>query len=247
MERSEFIAVVSAALGRTAAPSVVNFDSPCGDVSDIAMLAETLRAELIENSANLVEPATVALEEGGWKVHRASTLEDVGGIVLSVCADSNVSTAVLTDHTILEDANLNAVLCKDGIDVALSRSLADGNVEEERRDQIESAKQRMFETDLSITGGDYVIAETGTLVVHPSKGVARLASLAPPIHIAVVHSNQLMPSLDDLFLLEHADLMAGDRASGMNLISGPSRTGDIEAQIVYGIHGPVEAHIVLVG
>lgn len=247
MERSEFIAVVSAALGRTSVPDVVNFDSLCGDSSDITTRAESLKTELIECSANLGESAAAALEQGGWKVHKVSTLEDVGSIVSSVCADSSISTAVLTDHSILEDANLNTVLGKDGIDVAFSVSLTDGNVEGEGRSLIESAKQRMFETDLGITGGDYVVAETGTLVVHPSRGIARLASLAPPIHIAVVHSNQLIPSLDDLFMLEQADLMAGNRASGMNLISGPSRTGDIEAQIVYGIHGPVEAHIILVG
>ena len=58
---------------------------------------------------------------------------------------------------------------------------------------------------------------------------------------------QVLPSLDELFLLEHVDLNSEDRHAAMNLISGPSRTGDIEATIVHGIHGPTETHIVLVG
>ena len=92
-----------------------------------------------------------------------------------------------------------------------------------------------------------LFAETGTLVIHPKKGVSRLTSLAPPVHITVMKHGQVLPSLDELFLLEHVDIHSGERHAAMNLISGPSRTGDIEATIVHGIHGPVETHIVLVG
>ena len=247
MDRKEFISVVSDSLGRTTAPEAVTFGGHRGIDSDVAKLAESVRSRIGENSAKLIETAMTALTDGGWQVHKVATVEDVGEIVSKICADSHVSTAVRTEHQILDDANMNSVLAKDGIDVFSSNSDRAGLEMEDRRNSVEAEKQRMFDTDVGITGGDYVIAETGTLVVHPGKGVARLASLAPPIHIAVAHSNQLLASLDDLFLLEHADLTDGNRASGMNLISGPSRTGDIEAQIVYGIHGPVEAHIVLVG
>ena len=247
MDRKEFISVVSDSLGRTAAPEAVSFDGHRGIDSDVAKRAESVRSRIVENSAKLIETAIAALTDGGWQVHNVATVEDVGEIVSKICTDSHVSTAVRTEHRILEDANINSVLAKDGIEVFSSNATREGLDTEERRTQIEAEKQRMFDTDVGITGGEYVIAETGTLVVHPGKGVARLASLAPPIHIAVAHSNQLLASLDDLFLLEHDDLMNGIRTSGMNLISGPSRTGDIEAQIVYGIHGPVETHIVLVG
>lgn len=247
MDRHEFIAVVSSSLGRTAAPEAVSFDSLHGNIAELAKRADNLRSGMINNSVNLIEPAVAALTDGGWQVHRAATVEDVGSVVSQICEDADVATAVRTKHQILDDSNIESVLAKDGIKVKSSDAPSEPTNLVDRRDQIESEKQAMFDTDVGITGGDYLIAETGTLVVHPGEGVARLASLAPPIHIAVAHSNRLLASLDDLFLLEHADLVNGIRASGMNLISGPSRTGDIEAQIVYGIHGPVEAHIILVG
>jgi L-lactate dehydrogenase complex protein LldG len=67
------------------------------------------------------------------------------------------------------------------------------------------------------------------------------------VHIAIVEKGQVLPSLDELFTLERADLLNGTLAGSMNLISGPSRTGDIEATIIKGIHGPVETHMLLVG
>ena len=247
MDRSEFIGMVSASLGRPAAPKKVSFDSRYGELADATDLADAVRAEARRNSAELADEAASALTEAGWQVHRATTVEDVGDVLTRVCAESDIANAVRTDHSILESANVDAVLSRAGVKCDVTRLQATASDEAERRDQIESAKQRMFEVDAGITGGDYLIAETGTLVVHPGSGVARLASLAPPIHIAVVHTNQVLPSLDELFLLEHVEIATGNRASGMNLISGPSRTGDIEAQIVYGIHGPIETHIILVG
>ena len=243
MERSDFIANVSASLGRRVPPGSVEFDAR---YVDAARAAEAVRIEAVTGDEAVVDAAIDSLTTGGWTVHRATTVEDVGEVVSAICSESEIRSAVRTDHLILDHARLDAVLAKDGVECTVTESQATSS-EEERQLQIESAKQHMFEVDAGITGGDYVIAETGTLVIHPGAGVARLASLAPPIHIAVVHVSQILPTLDELFLLEHVDLSDGKRASGMNLISGPSRTGDIEATIVHGIHGPIETHIVLVG
>ena len=246
MERSDFIANVSAALGRQEPPSNVVFDARYADADNAVSAAEAVRMDAVAGTEGLVEVTADSLMAGGWNVHRATTVEDVGEVVSAICSESGIKIAVRTGHLILEHARVDEVLAKDGVDCTLTE-LQDTASVEERRHQIESAKQHMFEVDAGITGGDYVIAETGTLVIHPGPRVARLASLAPPIHIAVVHVSQILPTLDELFLLEHVDLSAGKRASGMNLISGPSRTGDIEATIVHGIHGPIETHIVLVG
>lgn len=246
MERSDFIANVSASLGRRVPPRSVEFDARYVADDDADRAAEAVRIEAVTGAEGVINSAVDSLTAGGWNVHRATTVEDVGEVVSAICSDAEIRSAVRTGHLILDHARVDAVLAKDGVECIVTES-RDASSDEERQLQIESAKQRMFEVDAGITGGDYVIAETGTLVIHPGAGIARLASLAPPIHIAVVHVSQVLPSLDALFLLEHVDLRNGKRASAMNLISGPSRTGDIEATIVHGIHGPIETHIVLVG
>ena len=65
-------------------------------------------------------------------------------------------------------------------------------------------RQKAISADIGITGVDYAIAETGSAVLLPRKGVSRVVSLVPPVHIAVVESGQVLPSLDELFTLTTA-------------------------------------------
>ena len=106
-----------------------------------------------------------------------------------------------------------------------------------------------MEADLGITGVDYAIAETGSCVIIPRRGVSRLVSLAPPVHIALVEPEQVVESLDDLLALRRLEYMRsrGRMPTYMNLISGPSRSADIEQTITIGVHGPGEVHLVLIG
>ena len=80
----------------------------------------------------------------------------------------------------------------------------------------------------------------------PRAGISRLVSLVPPVHIALVRKQDILNSIDDVFLLRRLDYYNnGDMGSYLNFITGPSRTADIEQTIVVGVHGPKEAHMVL--
>jgi L-lactate dehydrogenase complex protein LldG len=94
---------------------------------------------------------------------------------------------------------------------------------------------------VGITGAEYALANTGTLVVM-SESEARLASLLPPVHIAVIESARILSDLDELLLREPKP---ADRTASMVLITGPSRTADIEQILVRGVHGPGELHVVI--
>lgn len=94
---------------------------------------------------------------------------------------------------------------------------------------------------VGITGAEYALADTGTLVVM-SATEARLASLLPPVHVAVIESRRILSGLDELLTRES---MPGDRTASMVLITGPSRTADIEQILVRGVHGPGELHVVI--
>jgi len=97
--------------------------------------------------------------------------------------------------------------------------------------------------DIGITSADYALADTGTLVMLSSAEEARMISLLPPCHLAVVPRERLLTGLDELL-----DLLPvpSDRSSSMVLVTGPSRTADIEQILVRGVHGPGEIHVVWV-
>jgi L-lactate utilization protein LutC len=98
--------------------------------------------------------------------------------------------------------------------------------------------------DVGITSADYALADTGTLVMLSSPAEARMISLLPPAHIAVVPVDRILTGLDELFsLLPDPSSLT----SSMVLITGPSRTADIEQILVRGVHGPGQITVIAVG
>lgn len=99
----------------------------------------------------------------------------------------------------------------------------------------EELRELCASADVGITSADYALADTGTLVLLASPGEARMISLLPPAHIAVVPRERILTGLDELFSLLPNPAEA---TSSMVLITGPSRTADIEQILVRGVHGP---------
>jgi L-lactate dehydrogenase complex protein LldG len=97
--------------------------------------------------------------------------------------------------------------------------------------------------DVGITSADYALAATGSFVMFSSHNEARLVSLLPPIHLAIFPRSRLLANLDELLSLVPRP---ADQTSSMVLITGPSRTADIEQILVRGVHGPGEVYAVIV-
>ena len=97
--------------------------------------------------------------------------------------------------------------------------------------------------DIGITSADYALAATGTLVMLSSPDEARLVSLLPPSHIAIFPRSHLLANLDELLSILPRP---ADQTSSMVLITGPSRTADIEQRLVRGVHGPGQIFAVIV-
>lgn len=97
--------------------------------------------------------------------------------------------------------------------------------------------------EFGITGADYALADTGTLVMLSSRQEARMISLLPPVHLAVVPREKILSGLDELLA---ALPQPAEPSSSMVLITGPSRTADIEQILVRGVHGPGEIHVIVV-
>ncbi|MDN3555694.1 LutC/YkgG family protein [Halomonas maura] len=122
---------------------------------------------------------------------------------------------------------------------AAREALAGGDIELVAVDRdIESWQRELFESvdaGLTSTGGG--IAETGSLWLWPTPDEPRLLSLVPPIHIAVLDAEALEDTLHDV--MAGHDWVAGMPANAL-LVSGPSKTADIEQTLAYGVHGPRE-------
>lgn len=97
--------------------------------------------------------------------------------------------------------------------------------------------------DAGVTLCDFGIAESGTLVLISAADAPRLPSLAPPLHVAILRVASLVDTAADLFAL----LPPEATPSSIVLVTGPSRTGDIEQTLTVGVHGPGIVEIVLVG
>ena len=98
---------------------------------------------------------------------------------------------------------------------------------------------------LGITGTFCAIAETGTLVVLSGADTPTATTLLPDTHVAVLRAERIVSGMEEAFALVRRE--KGTMPRAMNMISGPSRTGDVEQTIVLGAHGPFRVHILVVG
>ena len=108
---------------------------------------------------------------------------------------------------------------------------------------IEECKDLLFDIDSSITSTIGGIAETGSLILWPSSDEPRLMSLIPPIHIAVLYENTIH---SNFFEAMSNDNWINKMPTNALLISGPSKTADIEQTLVYGVHGCKELVVLLI-
>jgi L-lactate dehydrogenase complex protein LldG len=100
-----------------------------------------------------------------------------------------------------------------------------------------------------VTGVDWALAETGTLVLVSGRGRPRSTSLLPATHVAVFGRDRLVESLEQVgTMLEalHVDPSLTMSGAVINFITGPSRTADIELTLTRGVHGPKEVHAIFV-
>ena len=105
----------------------------------------------------------------------------------------------------------------------------------------DASRDELFGADLGVTAAQWAIAETGTLVLVGDEERHRLASLLPPVHIALLHRSRILANLG-----EALGTLRRPLSPAVTFVTGPSRTADIELQLVIGVHGPRELHVVVV-
>jgi L-lactate dehydrogenase complex protein LldG len=168
-------------------------------------------------------------------VHHASDADAAARAVLDVCRRHAASRVLAWDERWCGVAGLDAALARAGIDADRGWLPADPATR--------LARLAVLDTILvGVTGAAGAIAESGTIAVLAGPGRARSASLLPPVHVAIVPVSRLYADLPS-FLASHPDV--AEQGSNLVLITGPSRTADIEMTLTRGVHGPGEVHVVL--
>ncbi len=152
------------------------------------------------------------------------TAEALPAALEALVRENQVRRAALWDTPFLNKMGLEAKLRRLGVEAAPPRA----------------DKHELARCDLGITEADYLLPETGTLVLRSSAERPRAASLLPGIHLALVRPEMLRADLQQVF--------AEARDSGyLVFISGPSRTADIELNVTLGVHGPMKLVVWMMG
>jgi len=105
-------------------------------------------------------------------------------------------------------------------------------------------RQQLLETDVAIISADYLIADSGTVVLLQSNHEGQLLTLLPPKLIVLASNNSLLPNLPAFF----KKLSTGEKEKEDSIIfiTGPSKTADIEKILVLGVHGPEEVNVLVI-
>jgi L-lactate dehydrogenase complex protein LldG len=99
---------------------------------------------------------------------------------------------------------------------------------------------------VGITGADAALAATGSLVINRCPGRPNAPSLLPPLHIAIITADQILPNFEAWIAQQRLNgLDSFHRAGNIVVVSGPSRTADIAMELILGMHGPKELHVII--
>ena len=149
-----------------------------------------------------------------------ATLEDLSDQIIAFLREKQCKKVALPVSKLFEGLGLIDTIRAAGIEAT-------------RWDQM-SLDQLYDGYDCGITDVTYAVAETGSLVIKTTAAHGRGLSLVPMFHVAVVEPKQIVPDLVDLF----TRLAKEGPGNNVLMISGPSKTADIEMNVVTGVHGP---------
>jgi len=176
--------------------------------------------------------------------HRVASLTELEAVLQKALESAETDAVVLSGNPWLAELGIAERLTT--LNKLVTSWMAASGVSETT--SLSDFTKASFAAGAGITGVDFVLAESGTLVLSSATERVQVSSLAPPIHIALYRRNQLVGSLDEVLaklpILNRQDAPTAGRS--VVFITGTSRTADIEQILIRGVHGPGEVHAILV-
>lgn len=156
--------------------------------------------------------------------------------ILAVARERGVKLAAIGEGVVNDPGAMAAALSEAGVTVMRTGGASDPEARGAMRD-------RLARADMGIAEAHYAIASTGTLVVLSSTARPSALTLLPPASLAIVQIDRIVPDLAAAVEALGPEVFATHR---ITMITGPSRTADIEKRIVMGVHGPKSLDVVVV-
>lgn len=149
-------------------------------------------------------------------------------------------------HLLAPAVNIPREKVADLLEKYIHEKVDPTNVSEEVAAVRRFLRDKFTTADVGISGANVIAAETGTMVIIENEGNVRLATGLPNVHIALVGIEKVVETLEEAMMVAEVTWRYADyeMPGYVNLISGPSLTGDIEKVLTYGAHGPRELHVV---
>ena len=184
----------------------------------------------------VIEKFSRTLVEETGVVHRVGTPDEVLSKLARIASEEGLKKVMASDDEIIAPLNLKAWGERHGIQVTTPKDYPD-------RDSFRDA---VFDrADAGITGADFAVAESGSLGLAFRRDQARLVSLAPLLHIAVVPVERVLAYYEQGVKKIFGE--KGKYPGQFAFITGPSMTGDIEGVLFKGMHGPRKVIVILLG
>ena len=196
------------------------------------------KAEPGELIARFTEEATAVRAMVYLMSDKLKFVGQIGVLVAEICHTAGAKEVALSDSGLISEMNLHDQLTRQGLAVFAPEAASLGH---------EGLVARLANCGLGLTAADYAIAETGTIVLSSDERNALLVSLLPPVHIALVRSSQIAATLGEVIRCVGEERISRVETSrSVTLITGPSRTSDVELVLSIGVHGPKELHLIII-
>ena len=218
----------------------------------IASVKDALGAGVRNNSHETGVQVAVPVAQSAHRAELASSfareLEEVGGKFVGIVTPGEVSGRIVA---LAGEIGAKRVALGQGVAVdmdAVGEALERADFRIVRTTPVADVERaamraRVADAELGIAEADYAIASTGTLAVVSNANRPASLTLLPPASLVIVQIDRVMPNLAAALAAMGPEAVAANR---LTLITGPSRTADIEKRIVLGVHGPKSLHVMVV-
>lgn len=191
----------------------------------------------------LLERFTRELKNLFGEVYPVDSDDEARACALGLLHQHGAKRILAWDFAYIPVSGLEDAIRADGIEIMQPQPNSEAAESPSRADTLAWAET----AQVGLTGADAALATTGSLVVTTAPGKGRIPTVLAPVHLAIITLDQLVPRLESWIARQRAAGLPAFGKSSANfcVITGPSRTGDIEMELILGVHGPGKVAVIV--